>query len=114
MSQLLKLNPNFVPAFDGKIEAEKLVKKLNDSIKVEEAYLFGSSAIDKNTIDSDLDILVIVPDKSDRKIYFKLVSQKNFSKIATDWIFMTQSEFDLNQNIGGVAMIAKQQGVKIF
>jgi len=110
---LLKLDPNFKPAFDGPFLAQELVDKLIMALPISAAYLFGSSAHKKNTLNSDLDILLIVPDNSDIKIYYKFINTPFFSKIAVDWIIKTVTEFEKDKFIGGIAMIALQTGIEL-
>lgn len=111
---LLKLSPNFKPAFDGPKEASKLVSKLLKELPVVKVFLFGSSAEKKNTSDSDLDILVVVPNKSDVMDYYKVVNAPFFSPIATDWIFKTEDEFLTRKDLGGVCFIASRHGVLLY
>ncbi len=121
MSRLHKLDPNFKPAFNGPELAHSLVQKLNEQGKnsgkpIEFAYLFGSASEGKNTVDSDLDILVIVLDNfaNDIPFYYSIVNQPFFSPVAVDWIFMSSSEFNLKKDTGGVARIAHINGMRIF
>jgi predicted nucleotidyltransferase len=113
MSRLLKLDPNFKPAFDGLTVARELIQKLNDHRPVKEAYLFGSAAEGKNTADSDLDILVVIADDQDPKDYYQFVNQAGFSSVAVDWIIKKSSEFDQKKDQGGVCFIAFHQGKRI-
>jgi predicted nucleotidyltransferase len=77
------------------------------------AYLFGSSAIGKNTADSDLDILLVVADSADLKTYHALVNSPFFSEVAVDWIVKHKSEFERSQSLGGVTMVAVQTGIRL-
>jgi len=120
MSRLLRLDPNFKPAFQGVALAEDLTKKLISSctlssLSIVDVFLFGSAAEGKNTIDSDLDILVIVPDNYDQRIkdFYKIVAQPFFSPVAIDWIFKTKAEFDVQKEIGGISRIAFLNGIRI-
>ncbi len=113
MSRLRLLDPQFKPAFDGPAIARSLITQLSGKKTVLLAYLFGSAAQNKNTVDSDLDLLVIVPDGSEIKSYYEVVNSAFFSPVAVDWIFITESEFNKNSEIGGISMIAKQQGIGI-
>ena len=113
MSSLLKLNPNFKPAFDGLALAKELFHKVKANLAVEEAYLFGSSAEMKNTPDSDLDILLIVPDGQDLKQAYSLIHKSYTPTIAVDWIVMHKEDFNLKKEIGGVSRIAFLTGIRI-
>lgn len=120
MSRLLKLNPHFQPAFSGLQVAKDLGSKLRKESLAEkkpilDIYLFGSAAEGKNTIHSDLDLLVVVPDnqQNDIKSYYSIVTKPHFSPYAVDWIFKTESEFNTNKEIGGVCRIAYLNGIKV-
>ncbi|PWU16947.1 MAG: hypothetical protein C5B49_09755 [Bdellovibrio sp.] len=114
MSRLLRLSPNFAPAFDGKKIALQLVEKLATQLKVEQAYLFGSASEGRNTVDSDLDLLVVIPRGADQLKYFAVVNQPFFSAVAVDWIFKTKSEFENQERDGGISRIAKLEGLLIY
>jgi hypothetical protein len=114
MSSLSRLNPNFKAAFDAPRESQALLRKLAKLIQVQEAYLFGSGAQGKNTADSDLDLLVVIPDEASELDYFEIVSQPGFSSLATDWIFRKKSQFLSEQEIGGVTRVAIMTGIKVF
>lgn len=110
---LLTLDPNFKPAFDGVKIASELLVKVAAELPILKAYLFGSSAIGKNTKDSDLDLLIVVPDFADIKTYYNFVNTPFFSPVAVDWIIKTESDFTANQSLGGVSMVASQTGIEI-
>lgn len=110
---LLKLNPNFEPAFDGPSLAKSLISKIADVMPVTKAYLFGSAASGRNTADSDLDILLIVPDGVETKKYYQFVNTPHFSPIAVDWIIKSVSDFEKDRELGGIAMIAAQTGIEL-
>lgn len=114
MSRLLRLDPNFKPAFDGLKAAREVVEKLSGFAPVEAAYLFGSSAKGKNTTDSDLDIVVVIPDSQSLETYIKIVGRSHFSPVAVDWIFKTRSEFDRQLVEGGISRLAQLDGVKVY
>jgi predicted nucleotidyltransferase len=113
MSRLLKLNPNFKPAFDGIHYAEVLVQKIRDQLELKEAYLFGSAAEKKNTANSDLDILIVVNSEADIKSCYRIVNTPFFSEIAVDWIVKTKVDFDTLKEIGGVCRVSFLTGKKI-
>lgn len=114
MSRLQRLDPKFKPAFDGPARARELICKLSSCEIVEVAYLFGSASEGKNTSDSDIDLLVVIPNSAKASEYYKVVGAPNFSAIAVDWIFKTRDEFERQLNEGGISRIAKLQGVRIF
>ncbi|MBC7420357.1 MAG: nucleotidyltransferase domain-containing protein [Bdellovibrio sp.] len=110
---LLKLDPNFKPSFDGHALAQGLVNKILRALPICQAYLFGSCAEGKNTTDSDIDILLIVPDSANVKEYYQFVNAPFFSEVAVDWIIKTSTDFEKNKSIGGIAMIASQNGIEL-
>ena len=114
MSRISRLNPHFKPAFDGMKIATDLIEKILQTHLLVEAYLFGSAAEEKNTADSDLDILLVVPDGLPPQEYYKIVNAPFFSPIAVDWIIKNETDFKRDCDIGGVAMIAKHQGKRLW
>ncbi|MEY4616591.1 MAG: hypothetical protein RJB66_1551 [Pseudomonadota bacterium] len=114
MSRIGRLNPHFKPAFDGLKIATALIEKILQTNTIIEAYLFGSAAEEKNTADSDLDILLVIPDGLSSKDYYKIVTTPFFSPIAVDWIIKNETDFKKECEIGGVAMIAKHQGKRLW
>jgi len=64
---LLTLDPDFKCAFDGPKKAQDLFSKVFELMEVENGYLFGSAVEGRNTENSDLDILLVVPDGTDLK-----------------------------------------------
>ncbi len=114
MSDLLKLNPDFKPAFDGKALAKELIAKILVEQKLTQAFLFGSAAENKNTENSDLDILLVIPNDADEKNYYKVTQRPFFSSRAVDWIVKKESDFNIQKNIGGISLIAYQTGILIY
>lgn len=111
MNSLLKLHPNFKPSFDGVSIAQSLVNKvIGRGLPVTRAFLFGSSALQQNTFDSDVDILLVVPDSGNLKSYYDLVGEGFFSPVAVDWIILNESEYLSKKDLGGVAFIATHYG----
>lgn len=114
MSQISKLNPQFKAAFDGLKMAKELLQKITSKFVVNKAYLFGSAAVAKNTANSDLDMLIVVPDGSEIKEYYAYVNTAFFSPVAVDWIFLHQTEYEKMVDIGGVARIATITGIDLL
>lgn len=114
MSRLSRLNPHFKPAFDGFKIANDLLEKLAKSKPIHEAYLFGSAAEGKNSVDSDLDLLIVIPDDAIIKDYYEIVNAPFYSPVAVDWIFTTKVEFEKNREIGGVSRVAFLTGKKVW
>jgi predicted nucleotidyltransferase len=114
MSRLLRLNPNFKPAFDGIECAKLLIVKLQNEIEIKEAFLFGSAAEGKNTEDSDLDLLIVVGIVSDIKKCYEIVNRPFFSERAVDWIVKSQADFNVQKEVGGVCRVAFLTGERLL
>jgi hypothetical protein len=113
MSNLLKLDPNFKANFNGPLLASQLVTKIKNQRPIAHAFLFGSASEGRNTQNSDLDILLVVPDSENVKDYYSIVQQPFFSPVSTDWIILTMAEFVQQRNVGGVAFVAFHHGAEI-
>jgi Nucleotidyltransferase domain len=114
MSRLSLLDPNFKPAFDGPKEAQNLIDKLLNLLPIKEAYLFGSAANGRNTSDSDIDLLIVIPNEAKNDEYYKAITTKHFSKFAADWVFICERDFNRQKTIGGVCQIALVTGIKLW
>jgi predicted nucleotidyltransferase len=114
MSNLLKLDPNFKPAFDGVALAHELINKILTKRQLVKAILFGSSAECKNTADSDLNILLIIPDGEEPENYYKIVNTPFFSKVAVDWIIFKESDFKKKKDVGGFCFVADKRGINLI
>jgi len=84
-----------------KSQIDEIVSKITDYIHPERIILFGSFAQGTANEDSDLDLLVIVPDSSlpryKRSVpIYKMLSGYNFSK---DILVYTQQEIDKYKDI---------------
>lgn len=113
MSRLSRLNPHFEPAFDGFKLATELIQKLNQALPVLEAYLFGSCVEEKNTENSDIDLVVVIPDSRIAAEYYSVVNTPFFSGVAVDWIFITKQNFIRDRAVGGVSRVAYLTGKRI-
>lgn len=112
MYSLIKLKSNFKNQFDPIKKTKLLLNKLNKSSPFMKAYLFGSGAYGKITIDSDLDILVIFSNEERLESAKKVVYSPSFSDVAVDWIFKTSSDFDKYKNYGGICFDAFHHGIE--
>ena len=78
-------------------------------------YLFGSAARHQMTDASDLDLLVVLPDPSDLKVIKRSYYCRQKPHLwPVDLIFMQRSDFQIKSQIGGIAMICRQEGRIIF
>lgn len=78
-----------------------------------DAYLFGSAVDGNFTSDSDLDLLVVVPDQAAIIKLQKEVYSPRFTDVAIDWILRTQESFETRKLEGGVCFVAAQSGMKL-
>ncbi len=91
-----------------------MIEKLLLTLSVDQAFLFGSASVGKNTSDSDLDILIVIPDSEIADTYYKSVNKAFFSPVAVDWIIKKKSDFEMEKEIGGVSRVAYLTGKRIY
>lgn len=99
--------------------SEKLVQgELEVIIRIcqpRRVYLFGSASRGEMTEDSDLDILLVLPNGADmkavKKAYYGRRRDHNFP---VDIIFMEESDFETKSRIGGVSMICRNEGRLLY
>ncbi len=74
---------------------KEVVRRLVDEFQPETIYLFGSYAWGKPNEDSDMDLLVIIPESRERPIQRAVRAQRSLLgvKAAVDVIVKTQKEF---------------------
>jgi predicted nucleotidyltransferase len=74
---------------------KEVVRRLVDEFQPEAIYLFGSYAWGKPNKDSDLDLLVIVPDSRETPIQRAVRAQRSLMgvKAAVDVLVKTRKEF---------------------
>jgi predicted nucleotidyltransferase len=100
-------------------EAERLIARLRDhlidiGLNCSQIILFGSAARGELTDQSDLDVLLIFPDqvslKSGKAVYYG----KPFLEWSVDAVFVCADEFLQRAQVGGVCLIAYQQGRVLY
>ena len=103
--------------------AESLVESLVQSeladvlqlCSPEKVFLFGSAARGEMTDASDLDLLIVLRDDADIKmIKRQYYCRKKLHMVPVDIIFMLISDFIKRAEIGGIAMVCKQEGRVLF
>jgi predicted nucleotidyltransferase len=81
------------------------------------AIVFGSYSSNTATEDSDIDVLVICRNGQDIKsvrnsIYKDLKGM--IASVPVDFIFVTEADFKLRKQMGGVCMIANNEGITLY
>ena len=66
------------------------------------------------TVDSDLDIVLVVKEPSAIKKIYKEVMAPGFSDIAVDWIIKSEEDFRQRKDFGGVCFEAFNHGLRIY
>ena len=77
---------------------KEVVRRLVDEFHPEVIYLFGSHAWGQPNADSDLDLLVIIPDSQEKPIQRAVRAQRSLRgvKAAVDVLVKTRKEFERN------------------
>lgn len=75
---------------------EEVIRRLVDEFHPEAIYLFGSHAWGKPTIDSDLDLLVIISQSRQKPVQRAVRAQRSLRgvKAAVDVLVKTRREFE--------------------
>ena len=96
-------------------EASVIGKTLSSLDGVEEIFWFGSSAEGKMTDQSDFDfLLVVAASEQIRPAQKQLRSLLPLSRYPVDIVWVERSRFDKMKRMGGVCLIAFEDGRKIF
>ncbi len=77
---------------------KEVVRRLVDEFHPEVIYLFGSHAWGQPNADSDLDLLVIIPDSKEKPIQRAVRAQRSLRGVraAVDVLVKTRKEFERN------------------
>ncbi len=77
------------------VTRKEVIRRLVDEFQPETIYLFGSYAWGKPDMDSDLDLLVIIPESRENPIQRAVRAQRSLLgvKAAVDVIVKTREEF---------------------
>lgn len=96
---------------------ERLVQRLVEGLKPEKIILFGSYAHGEPTEESDLDVMIIVPESHEpayrrgQKAY-RCVGAIGISK---DLLVLTQAEFDAQADVAtSLARRARDEGIVLY
>lgn len=96
-------------------EANQIARVIAAATRPSAIYLFGSVAEGKPTDQSDFDFIVVMPtEESIRDGQKNLRSFRPLSKCAVDLIWMSEEDFKQKSGIGGVALIAKEDGQLLY
>lgn len=97
------------PELSDQLVAEVFQKIL--SVNPLKVILFGSAAEKKLTDQSDLDFLVVCSNAEQMKTAQKKLKPKYpLCALAVDLVWVTLSDFETKKNMGGVCMVAHQEG----
>jgi len=100
------LNPNLVVK-----ELNSITKKLAKVKRLVCAIAFGSAVDGTMTDQSDIDILLIFGCNEDLRDARKIIAKgPRLSSYPVDLIYMLQDEYLRKRKLGGVSMIAHEQG----
>jgi predicted nucleotidyltransferase len=100
-------------------EADKEIKKVRDTIlralNPEILILFGSYARGEMTDQSDIDILIVMSDPSEISSARKsLAKVRPINDVPLDVIWMSSEDFHAKKSVGGVAMVASEEGYQLY
>ncbi len=97
------------------VEARQIAQKIAGVVEPEAIYLFGSAAEGKATDHSDFDFLIVMPtEASIKKVGPKLRPLRPLSTFPIDFIWMSSDEFNRKRHLGGVSMIASEDGILLY
>jgi predicted nucleotidyltransferase len=100
----------------GEPHISELIRRIVDAVHPDEIILFGSAARGTSNAESDLDVLVIMPDGSHRrqamnKIYKGLLG----SALPVDIVVATQNDITrYGQTPGLVYRRALEEGIRLY
>ncbi len=111
-----KLNARKLNASEIDELVNTLLREVLPLSGIEEVRLFGSAARNEMTEASDLDLIFIFSDVESAKSASKQVHQKRKESAAwpTDIICIDRVAYDERSKVGGVFMIAKEEGKTVF
>lgn len=97
-------------------ECERVVQSISAHIHPVSIILFGSSAREEGTDQSDIDLLILGESDEDiHRMRTLLRPLRPLSKsFPVELIWMKKSEFDRKKDIGGLAAVIKDEGVVLY
>jgi predicted nucleotidyltransferase len=93
-----------------------VVEQLVQRFKPEKVILFGSYAYGQPTVDSDIDLLVVMDTPPDPEVAWKSLRDiRRTSEICLQILFMSSHEFEETKNVvGGIAYPAHHWGKVLY
>jgi predicted nucleotidyltransferase len=94
----------------------KVVEQLVQRFKPGKVILFGSYAYGQPTVDSDIDLLIVMDNPPDPKVAWKSLRDiRRNSEICLQILFMSSHEFEETKNVvGGIAYPAHHRGKVLY
>ena len=94
----------------------EIVRRILSVTKPDKIILFGSAATGGMTRDSDIDLLIVEPDTSDRRNeYVRIIKALWDIRYPFDVLFITAEWFEQSKDvIGGIAYPANKYGKVIY
>lgn len=95
---------------------QKIVDRVLSVTRPDKIILFGSAATDQMTRDSDIDLLIVEPDTSDRREqYVRVRRALDDIRYPFDILFINTQWFEQSKDvIGGIAYPAHKYGKVIY
>lgn len=101
---------------DNSNEIQELVNRVVDSIRPLRIILFGSAVRDEVGPDSDIDILVVMPDGTHRRETAQFIHTQLFGiPLAVDVLVATPSDLEKHRdNVGLIYRTILEEGIEIY
>lgn len=100
---------------DVKEEIEIVINDVKSICPTARIILFGSFAKGTATLESDLDLAVILPETQDKKLFKKLFFKQRIRiKIPVDFIFRNESELTNGNDISAINSEILENGIEIY
>ena len=98
-----------------KPEIEVLISAIKEIMNPSKLFLFGSAVSGPFYEDSDFDLLLIFKSELEAGSSWRKFSHiRRVSKRSLDMISMSEDDFEKKKEIGGIAMIAKNEGRRLI
>ncbi|MFO0605750.1 MAG: nucleotidyltransferase domain-containing protein [Polyangiales bacterium] len=108
--------PDIEPVVDPRSALRPLVARLREALGAEEVWLFGSRARGTATLDSDWDLLVVVPDGVSEEVVdpVSVWRLRRASALPTELLVCRRSDFDEDRETPNtLAFEAWHAGVRV-
>ena len=95
---------------------QEIVRRIVSVVKPDKIILFGSAATGEMTVDSDIDLLIIEQDTSDRRNeYVRIIKALWDMKYSFDVLFIETKWFEESKDVvGGIAYPANKYGEVVY